>query len=990
VQVSNLKAEADPRGGRVNLSWVTPPKSDFPDFRGVKVLRREGTYPDAQQLAAELGVYDDSQTAAGQPAAFNDTGLKGETVYYYAVAAYDGGHPATYFVSYVSALSTTSYGTGERLYEGLPDQYQRFDNILPPDAPQLAPEDLQKGQLRRLVEMFGLQFDLLRSYASGMGNFYDVERIDGALLPLLAQWLGWQTDFSLPVVKQRNEIRYAPHFYRTTGIAANLKATLNRLTTWDAQIKEFAHNVLRANDPEKLTIRESTRRGGIWDRSRQTTTDWSFEGRPAIVKESEEQQWLFYHTRHEGRAARPEEHDARQQEHDASRPVETGPIDYSHVWFKLCNFGEWLPAQRLTSGNSINRAPSAVRRKADGSFLVFYNTLESDGFGGYASRLKLSLLAAGHPFQHARLKGTGTAPFALAEGDELTVTVTSGGNALPRTITFFREDFRDITQATAPEVAAFLDREMAGVSVTAAEDGTILLTSLADVEGVTVEVSGTAANKLGLPLSGASAAATSAQLLGNNVEPFPLADGDTLVVKVDGGLPRTVTFHQRQFNDITRATVAEIVTVLKTYLPRSALATGGRLKLLSPNAGASSSVVVDINASTAAPKLGFGVPPPPAVPSQSDSEPAAFEDKTGGLWLFWSMRGSGATQIFYNRFDGAAWGAARALTVGPVAAREPFVLYDPTPGGLLWVFWSGRKADGRWNVCYRTTANLDFSTHTDADWHERELTVDPQAAYNNREPAAFLLDAGSAELYFTSNRSDGQNIWTTVLTPASQQAETQVTKGQFTQRAPAVAGFDNHVVRLWFRTNESLVYTSGLYPSAQTTDARYSGSTTLDTRNPAKFGIRGQLGDVVHYTYDTAKGNDNWYARDTVGIYLTPDTNDEALIIRKRNQIESLLRRFLPMQVRGVIIVQQVFPENVYNYDFPNASPPLRIRETMIDAVIGEVNKWPQADAYTDALDFHRFHLWDNAHTGDRMPDTTHTPLDLSARLYWKRFDKGD
>lgn len=969
MQVSNLRAEADPRGGRVELSWVTPRAVDFPDFRGVKVLRREGSYPDARQFGAEVGVHDDDETGAGLAASFTDSGLKAETVYYYAVAAYDGAHPANYSVSYVSALATAAYGSGERMYEDLPGQYQRFDTVLPPAAPLLELADTQKGQLRRFVEMFGLQFDLLRSYASVMRSFSDVERVDGALLPLLAQWLGWQTDYSLPLSKQRNEVRYAPHFYRTTGIAANLKATLNRLTTWDAQLKEFAHNVMRSNDPERLTVCETTRRQGVWGPSRETTADWSFEGRPSVVGEGEGQQWLFYHARHKGRTGQAGGGEATR--------------DSSHVWFKLCNFGEWLPAQQLTDGASVNRAPCAVRRKADGSFLVFYHALEATKLGTHAPRLRLSALAAGRPYQPARLKGAATAPFALAEGDALTLTVDSGAGAVSKKIFFFREDFADVTKATAAEVAALLEREAAGVRAEAAEDGTILLTSLASSGQVTLGAAGKASAKLGLPASGQSVDAAAAEMLGALTGPFALEDRDTLVVKVDGGLPRAVTFQARQFNDIKQATAAEVAAVLKTYLPRSASASAGRLRLVSTTTGSTSSVVVDVNASTAAPKLGLGIPPPPDAPALSDAEPAAFEDDGGGVWLFWSRRDGGAEKLHYNRFDGKEWGEARPLTQGKTADREPFVLHD-AEGGRLWVFWSGRRAGGRWNVFYLTTTNLDFQTQQDADWQAGELAFDKDEDYDNREPAARVTAGGSAELYFTSNRSDGQNVWAAHVTPVSAGAETQVTRGQFTARAPAVLGLGGQVVRLWFRTNASRVFSSALYPAARTTDARNSGSTTVDTRNPAKFGIRGSLADVLHYTYDMGRGNENWYSRDTVGIYLTPDTNDEALVIRKRNQIESLLRKFLPIQVRGVVIIQQVFPEQVYTYDFPAAAPQVRIRETMIDSVIGEVNKWPQSDSHEDAVSFHWFLLSGKSDTGDHTPDTAEPQIDLSARTYMK------
>ncbi|MEJ2722165.1 MAG: phage tail protein, partial [bacterium] len=196
---------------------------------------------------------------AGESARFSDSGLKPETVYYYAVIAKDSASPQDEPV-FVSAMATAAYETAEQLYRRLPALYQRHDTVLPPAAPTLDPTDRDKGQLRRLMELFGLPLDLLRSFAAGMRDFNDVNRIDGELLRLLAQWIGWKNDFTLPLAKQRNEINYAPHYYRTTGTVANLRATINRLTTWDTQFKEFMHNVFRSNNPEALTLRQTRRR----------------------------------------------------------------------------------------------------------------------------------------------------------------------------------------------------------------------------------------------------------------------------------------------------------------------------------------------------------------------------------------------------------------------------------------------------------------------------------------------------------------------------------------------------------------------------------------------------------------------------------------------------------------------------------------------------------------------------------------------------------
>lgn len=987
MQVGNLRAEADPRGGRVQLSWTTPRRADFPDFKGVKVVRRENSFPDAREIKEDPGVYLDTQTGFEQLAAFTDAGLSGETNYYYAVVAFGGGAATDYFPAFVAAMATTPYGSAERLYGALPDIYARFDTLTPPAVPRLDPEDLSKGQLRRLTEMFGLQFDLIRSYASATRDFMNVERIDGALLPLLAQWLGWPTDFSLPFAKQRNEIRYASHFYRTTGIAANLRATLNRLTTWNAEIKEFVHNVFSANDPEQLAVYEAERdENGVWSEPRLVSIETAYEGRVCAAPEADERDWLFYH-------AAQKAHRPPAQGGELPTPTQgsefCAPGDLSHLWFKLWDFDHWTPSQRLTDGARVCKYPAAVRRKADGSFWVFYSEFEDRPLAS-AWRLGLGLLAAGRGAEPARLQGAKTGPFELKDGDHFRVRLVEGGRIIfNKTVVFHDEDFRDISRATIAEVVALLNRELAGVEFAASRDGKLLLKSLSAGAGVHLRVRLKGAAKLGLSGAGVGAKAAAARLVGAKHQTFALSDNDTLVLKYDGGLPRVVVFRARHFNNIAKATAAEVAAVINQQIPRGAANEQGRVVLISPTEGEGSSVVVDVNRSTAAAVLGFGLAPPNA-PNADDSEPTAFEDEAGGVWLFWSARrAAGGLKIWYNRFDGQKWGAPRALTSGATADREPFVLFDKD-AARLWLFWTGRGGDGRKNIFWRTTTNLNFAAQTDADWAEHELTVEQGIEYDNTEAAAFVASGGAVELYFSSTREDGRHVWSSVVTPAGEQpgAQARITAGRFIRCAPAALGKDGGRAKLLFRSNESQIYDSPLYPGSRTFDARYSGSTTIDTRNYSKFGVRGRYNDTMHYLSDTGRGNDDWYARDTVGIYLTPDTDDDALVVRKRNQIESLLRGLLPIQVRAVVIIQQVFSEVVYTYNRPQDQPRL-IDERWYDSRLGEVYGGA-SDSYAAAVSFHWFRLWEAGHTPDKMPDTGAHPPDLSARLFLENVKEGD
>jgi hypothetical protein len=111
---------------------------------------------------------------------------------------------------------------------------------------------------------------------------------------------------------------------------------------------------------------------------------------------------------------------------------------------------------------------------------------------------------------------------------------------------------------------------------------------------------------------------------------------------------------------------------------------------------------------------------------------------------------------------------------------------------------------------------------------------------------------------------------------------------------------------LAYRSNESLAYTSSVYTATQTLDERYGGATTADTRNAAKIALRGKFEDFQTYTYDAGKNgtrtNDNRIARDTIGLYLTPDTADPATVKALVSRLANALADFMPASERAVFI----------------------------------------------------------------------------------------
>jgi hypothetical protein len=273
-------------------------------------------------------------------------------------------------------------------------------------------------------------------------------------------------------------------------------------------------------------------------------------------------------------------------------------------------------------------------------------------------------------------------------------------------------------------------------------------------------------------------------------------------------------------------------------------------------------------------------------------------------------------QLRYNRYDGTNW----ALTVPaqfPLDARvegPPFVVFHPTDAAQrLWVFWARAEAvargQRRWRIVYRVKAHLNPGV---IDWSGiRALPAGPPvgpADSQDWQPAALVKPDGDVELFWSSTRNGSWSIWRATVnrtTHAWGTAEMLITS-PYTQGDPLPIATDSETTMLVYHANESVTYSSTVYGATETVDSRYAGSTTVDVRNTAKSGLRDKFDDFQTYTYDVGQNalppNPDLYARDTVGLYLTPDTTDQTEIQPNLHLLRNALREFLPAQVRAVLI----------------------------------------------------------------------------------------
>jgi phage tail-like protein len=863
MKLQHVSAAPHPSGYRIDVSWVNPDPAAWP---GVRVVRRTGTHPaspdDGVVVAEGTDLPSAPVTGGARGYSIADAGLQGETVYYYALFPYADGASgyASDRENRASAMATAAYGMAERMHGLLPAVYHRYDAAAAADGP---------GFLRRFLELPGSQLDLLHSAARAALGFRDLDRADGRLLPLLAQWIGWDTNLRLDTGTQRNELRSAPSLYRTIGIVPTVEATVKRVLGWESRAKEFVHNVARSNVPERMNL-WTMRRGadGAWTPSPgPLSVDFDHEGRPAALTGPDGRLRLFYATLRNGRwdlwhktlSLFPL--DGALEEH-----LERGLVTVElRVAFAAAGF---------------ELAPHAVVRTVEGGWEI--ETPERDA--PFTVRREAGALAVSYWTPSTRLTNTPSVdkhPAAVLRGDALHVFWDSFDPATGR----WRIRYRIERDGVWSPAAVFGDDATDRRAPAAVVDQT----------------------------------------------------------------GRTWLF----------------------WMERSTGGPGWRLRYVREEADG-----------TWNPGSAHEFPPDDGADPRAHGDlsvvlqPAEAGGGTPRIWIFWPRRARSADgQLRWHL-------AARAAT-------------GIDPAELTWVHsWSPETADHRTVDATESPVDLRFRTYyvdKPLEWGPIFTLPESGGAFEARNPAAFMNRDGELELFFASNRDGSWSVWRTVVEgaePPGWTAPERLTEPPFSQAAPAPCTVGDGTLLL-YRSNESVRYASSVYRATRTVDARYAGSTTVDTRNLAKLALREGFGDFQSYVYDTGEGgvrsDRDWYARDTVGIYLDATTEDQQVIVRNRNLITNILRQFLPAPVRVVFIVPVVTREEFYTYDFPDREPQRRIGEEYADHLetLSAEAYGGIADSHTDTMDgWVRAHAWSDEHPDPATVDTTAEPVDTNVRTW--------
>jgi hypothetical protein len=272
-----------------------------------------------------------------------------------------------------------------------------------------------------------------------------------------------------------------------------------------------------------------------------------------------------------------------------------------------------------------------------------------------------------------------------------------------------------------------------------------------------------------------------------------------------------------------------------------------------------------------------------------DHCPAVVKDAGGAVWLFWHSRRRGPTDIWAMTLAPGAtsWSAPRRITSGQPRDQMPAAFVDAS--SQLRLVWSAGLAD---------RSRIVQSTFNGTSWSEPTHVSsggDTSSSFRDEAPAVVLFN-GDVWAFWSSNRDGLFRLWASRQTGAGWSAPVPVTTGRHGEKDPAAFVDDSGgALRLLFRSQQG---------------GEAFRSRTVDFANLAAI-RRGRVDDRWHYTYSVAIDSASCYARDTVGLFITPDN---ATNLAEADRVRTLVEPFRPLPVRFVWFLEPAaFTETVYS-----------------------------------------------------------------------------
>lgn len=306
-------------------------------------------------------------------------------------------------------------------------------------------------------------------------------------------------------------------------------------------------------------------------------------------------------------------------------------------------------------------------------------------------------------------------------------------------------------------------------------------------------------------------------------------------------------------------------------------------------------------------------------PTADDRWPTAVMDSNSSLQVLWQSNRRGPTDIWMKLCLDPVnaplnWGLPTRVTTAQHHHTQPNVVSD---GIRLWLFFTNELGDRSNIYCKVITDDMTVEEIVDAEvvpitqgkqldgapstvfmdgkiwvfWQTRyENVVEKQNVHQSRRRIQWKILGQAWEWDEVAQKPNALNDAFIVSNDVSGDKEPSV----------IIDNSNDKTLRVLWRSQRR---------------GRDYQSRSFNINDPEMLVNKGTFNDRLHYTYDTRKKNENRYARDTVGVFLTPNNEQPDLIDRSYRLMNGPLRNFMPVNVRPILAINDTVYEEYFSVD---------------------------------------------------------------------------
>lgn len=203
--------------GAIQLNWVDPSGN----WSKLKLVRNSYGFPTSPYDGIVLvNVFNGSD-----PTTFDDNfDLKEGAFYYYSIFVYEVNSYTWVRSANILGLSVKNFGNGPKMFNYLPEAYKILSNY--------SLTSVENEDLKGFLNLFGFQLDYAQTLTELLIDRYDVEKVNGDLLPLLLNEFGLEYEPEIGYQQSRVLVRDAVQLYKEKGTLQGLKEYIKAFSSY--------------------------------------------------------------------------------------------------------------------------------------------------------------------------------------------------------------------------------------------------------------------------------------------------------------------------------------------------------------------------------------------------------------------------------------------------------------------------------------------------------------------------------------------------------------------------------------------------------------------------------------------------------------------------------------------------------------------------------------------------------------------------------------